>query len=75
VPMQTRQRKPATVMGPIPVAPPSASKYCMHAVPPPTSLPAAPPGGTGDMIASDINAHWKDPDEMFHAIDPSNEPF
>jgi len=40
--MPPRQRKPATVMGPTPVAPPAKSKYCTHATPPPTKLPPAP---------------------------------
>ena len=44
-PMTTRQRKPATVTGPIPVAPPvqfTPLGYCMHAVKPPTVAPAPP---------------------------------
>jgi len=35
----------------------------------------APTGSPGDMIASDINAHWKNPEELIHALDPDNEPF
>jgi hypothetical protein len=44
-PMPTRQRKPATVTGPTPVAPPvqfTPLGYCMHAVKPPTVAPAPP---------------------------------
>jgi hypothetical protein len=76
--MPTRQRKPATVTGPIPFAPPAASKYCMHAVPPPTNMHAPAPvvasvpdalepacGLPADIIL----------DEVAYMTDPDNEPF
>jgi hypothetical protein len=60
--MTPRQRKAATVTGPIPVATPSApaaSKYCMHATPPPSKVPAPQPA----------------PEAVHHAALDDNEPF
>lgn len=64
--MTTRQRKPATMTGPIPVVPPSRPLgYCMHAVKPPTATPAPVRG-----LSADITL-----DEVAHVADPDNEPF
>jgi hypothetical protein len=57
-PMPTRQRKPATVTGPTPVAPPAHSPlgYCMHAVKPPTAAPMPP---------APVPVHHSDDNEPF----------
>lgn len=65
-PMPPRQRKPATVTGPIPVAPPTRPlSYCMHGIKPPTAAPAPARGLPADIII----------DEVAHVADPENEPF
>ena len=65
-PMPPRQRKPATVTGPIPVAPPARPlSYCMHDIKPPTAAPALARGLPADIII----------DEVAHVADPENEPF
>lgn len=65
-PMPPRQRKPATVTGPTPVAPPARPlSYCMHAIKPPKATPAPARGLPADIIL----------DEVAHLADPDNEPF
>lgn len=66
-PMPTRQGKPATVTGPIPVATPSRPlSYCTHAIRPPAAIPAPARGLPADITLDEVAYQAEpEPEEPF----------